>query len=166
MRRQLAVEQVSEAIRQAVLAMRESEDIADVVAVMWQRLQNLDVRSLILSIHFIDEPGGRMTLDQTMRNPQREFGIVLDSPKVVKLNSDHLVVRVNMTTAEVASFHSIASSDYIDNLHRQLERWEPPLLRENSGCRVPPRSPGIGLFCQQRIAQFEAGESLGCRMAG
>ena len=55
MRQQRAMEQAAEQVREAVLAMRGSADLMDVVGVMHQGLHQLGVEPIHTSIHFVDE---------------------------------------------------------------------------------------------------------------
>jgi len=113
LRQQLAVKQAAERIWQEVLAMRESEDIVEVVAVMWQEMKSLMVKTPIISIHFIDEASGQMTLYSTTKNPQQEFGFTLNSPNQVKVHQDFVVIKANMSIATAANFHAIDKAKYI-----------------------------------------------------
>jgi serine phosphatase RsbU (regulator of sigma subunit) len=115
LRQQLVVKQAAERVWQEVLAMRESEDIVEVVAVMWQEMKTLMVKTPIISIHFIDEVSGQMILYSTTKNPQQDLGLTIDSPKIVKIDPEFTVIKVNMSIDTAASFHSIDRAEYIRN---------------------------------------------------
>ena len=50
--------------------MRKSEDISEVVAVMWRQLKSMAIETPHLSIHFIDDVGKVSTLPNINRLPQ------------------------------------------------------------------------------------------------
>ena len=90
LRQQRAVEKAAERIREEVLAMRKSEDIYKVVAVIFQEIVNLGIDTPSASIGFIDEEKNIQKNFRAIFNP-RKFGYSWSSPHTLEINDEVIV---------------------------------------------------------------------------
>jgi nitrogen-specific signal transduction histidine kinase len=77
---QRAVEQAAEQVREAVLAMRDSADLMDVVGVMHRSLHQLGVEPFSTSIHFVDEAEEQFQHYLAIRDLE-PYGFELSAPE-------------------------------------------------------------------------------------
>ena len=91
MRQQRAVEQAAERIREEVLAMRQSEDMVKVMAVMWQKMVNLGIQTPAASISFLDEEADSGMSYAVIENP-RKYGVSWTGKMVEEIDEDTVVL--------------------------------------------------------------------------
>ena len=70
MRQQRSVEKAAERIREEVLAMRHSDDISKVVALMWREMVGLGIETPCGTILFINESTERIIMYEAWENPK------------------------------------------------------------------------------------------------
>ena len=92
LRRQCALVRAEERIREEVLSMRSSEDIARVVAAMWQEMIGLAIETPAASIAFVEEGTDQFPTYVASENPRRR-GVGWTSPLLEEID-DKVVVHL------------------------------------------------------------------------
>ena len=88
--RQLAVER----LRSEAIAMRSSDDLNIVVAVMWRMMRELGIETPAVSILFFDADTARRIAYTAVDNPRKlDLSVPLDHPSIVEIDTDILVIK-------------------------------------------------------------------------
>ncbi len=111
--RRLAVERV----RAEAMAMRSSDDLLKVVAVMWQEMVNLGIKTPGCDITFVDKKANRAIDYVALENPRKE-GISWTCPDLVEVNEDIVVFVRDSTIA-----NTLAGDEFVE------ENWRGKVVR-------------------------------------
>ena len=105
--RRLAVERV----RAEAMAMRSSDDLLKVVAVMWQEMVNLGIKTPGCDITFVDKEANRAIDYVALENPRKE-GISWVCPDLVEVNEDIVVFVRDSTIANTLAGDEFAEENW------------------------------------------------------
>ena len=83
-------------VRAAAMSMRATEDLRDVVIVLWQEMVGLGVDTPGCNIVFLDEESGRVIEYMALKNP-RGAGATWTSPAIVEIDDDTIVFAIDTT---------------------------------------------------------------------
>jgi len=86
-RRQLALQQATQRVHNAVLAMKQSDDLVQVTVTMYRELVSLGVETPALSIQLIDEESEDIWTCAVGENPRRQ-GISWTLPDLVEIDEE------------------------------------------------------------------------------
>ena len=120
--RQLVLEHAVERVRSEAMSMRASEDMLNVVVVLFQEMVNLGIETPGCNITFVDEEADRVIDYGALENP-RKYGISWTSPSFVELDDETAVLTSITTIAEAADSGAIDSDAFKGGPGGVLEAW-------------------------------------------
>lgn len=132
LRRQCALVRAAEQIREEVLSMRSSEDIARVVAVMWREMVGLGIETPAASISFVAEGADRFPNYMAMANPR------LHNARITSLQlreiDDQIAVLLPSKKPELSHYREHLLEVWREQLTESFEEEVSiPLLAEQMG---------------------------------
>jgi signal transduction histidine kinase/ligand-binding sensor domain-containing protein/DNA-binding response OmpR family regulator len=115
-----------ERVRAEALSMRHSDDMAKVVAVLWQQMLDLSIETIGASVVFIEREQDRVTIYTAHANPRtygftRDPSITIDAIEL----SDEVLVRYDVNTFEEFIKGSFIAIEEREQVITALEAGEP-----------------------------------------
>ena len=137
--RELAVERV----RAEAMAMRSSQDLTNVVAVLYREMLNLGLRTYGASIQFVEAKEERILTYFAFPNPRKD-GIDWTSPDLVEYDQDIVVHRYNRPVS-YEIFHDFMQrwqegKPWSFTTDELFEKWA-ALAQDDLGMERPPPAP-------------------------
>jgi signal transduction histidine kinase/CheY-like chemotaxis protein len=129
--RQVALERAVERVRGEALSMRSSDDLAKVVAVLWQEMVGLRVETPMANIEFVEVERDRITSYAACENP-RKHDISWNSPDLKEVDENTAVIVSELASTQ---YRAAVAPEFADALQRWREKTAWSVAESEEGAR-------------------------------